>query len=137
MNSIGDSGSYLSGSSFALNEPHSVANPADWAIPLQNSSTYPETNKISTSPLTLFQTMNIVQHQIRFLGMQWFYPDETMIICRIKEKDLYVVIQYEFEDDILLQLCKGSVENFAYICTSIEDAIIRAKMTIEDEKFKE
>ena len=124
------------GSSFAMNDPHSLANPAEWSVAPQEVSEYSETKVINTCPLKLFDVMNIVQKQVSSLLMQWFYPDETMIICRQEEKNLYVVIQYDSDNDqkLSVQLCQGMMENFMVVCMAIEEAINHAIQTNEEEE---
>ena len=127
-----ETSSFMRGASFAANGPQSLARPADWVIPPQDPAEFSETRTILTYPLPLFEVMTIVQKQISALQMQWFYPDETMIICRQEEKDLYVLINYELDGQLLIRRCEGNMDNFAVICYTIDEAINRAIMPNDD-----
>ena len=130
---LGEPGSFVKGVSYTVTDPHSLANPAEWVIPAQDPTEYSETRTISTYPLTLYEAMTTVQKQLSALQMQWFYPDETMIICRQEEKNLYAVIQFDQLSGLSIQLCLGAMENFAVICYAIEEAISHSLTPIEEE----
>ena len=128
-----DDFSLFNGQSNSYLNPQSLANPADWALPLNESPQYSAQKMIPLDSPNVFSTMSCVQIALSQLHMQWFYPDETMIICRQEEKNLYAVIQFDQLSGLSIQLCLGAMENFAVICYAIEEAISHSLTPIEEE----
>ena len=119
------------GNSF-VEDPQSYANTADWILPQQDQAECSAMKMINTEA-DLYTVMSAVQYAISILNMQWFYPDETMIICRENEKNLYAVIQYIGGTGITVQLCQGYSDNFAILCSTCEDSINRNCRPNEEE----
>ena len=122
------------GSSYALNTPHSLANPADWALPIDETPQYSATKMIFMDSPNVYSAMLSVQIALSQLHMQWFYPDESMIVCRELEKSLYVIIQFIENQGISMQMCQGFPENFAYLCSTVEETYAKLSRICEEEE---
>ena len=124
----------ISGQSASYLNPQSLANPADWALPLNQTPQFSATKMIPLDAPNVFTTMSCVQISLSQLHMQWFYPDESMIICREAEKSLYVIIQFIENQGISLQMCQGFPENFTYLCTTIEETYNKYMRFCEEDE---
>ncbi|OHS95142.1 putative CAMK family protein kinase [Tritrichomonas foetus] len=75
-------------------------------------------------------TMLAVQLLIRRLEMQWFHPDDFMVIARQESLGLYLVLQVSQVDQsenpstkLQIQLCHGTAESFNVVCRGAEEMI--------------
>ena len=130
-NSVPDSFNHPA--SFAANDPCSLANPVDWPAAADELGEVSATKNIISYPLECYDAMYAIQQCMKSLQMQWFSPDETMIICRHEEKDLYAVATFDGENAVIVQLCQGQPSDFAVLCASIEESINRAIKLSEEE----
>lgn len=119
--------------SLTTNDPCSLANPVDWPAAADELGEVSATRNIISYPLDVYDAMYAVQQSMKSLQMQWFYPDETMIICRHEDKDLYAVATFDGENSVIVQLCQGQMSDFAVLCAAIEDSVNKAIRLTEEE----
>ena len=103
----------------------SLASRPEWAMPDSEPVAVMQTFDIEAH-LTTVETMMAVQFVVSKLEMQWFYPDDFMIIARFENAGLYVVFQCMPADDVTrlqVQLCRGTTELFVVVCQRIEEVI--------------
>ena len=106
----------------------SLASRPEWAIPETDSVPISETYDICAS-LDVLQTMIGLQRLVDRLDMQWFHPDEFMIIARHEAWGIYVVFQCqdtsneEPQTQVQIQLCAGTADAFNTICHGAEEVL--------------
>ena len=106
---------------------HSLAVPAEW---VKDPSTLQfEKEYCFESPQrTVIEVMTGLQMILRHLEMQWFHPDEFMLVCKQPGQDFIVIIQVvggtsEGTIGVQLNLYCGLPDTFSFICRSFEEVL--------------
>ena len=106
----------------------------EWAPPESEPMVVMQTFDIEAH-LTIVQTMLAVQCAVSNLEMQWFHPDDFMIIARRESLGMYVVFQCMNSpgDEVTkmqIQLCHGTCESFTVVCQRTEEIIMLMQSSI-------
>lgn len=107
----------------------SIANRPDWVVQETEAVEFMQTHDIICQGMDVALTMDSIQILCRNMDMQWFHPDDFMIVARREKQELYIVFQCmsngidQTETRVQLQLCHGKMESFNYVCRCAEDII--------------
>ena len=108
---------------------NSLASRADWAAPESSQIIYEQMHLIHCPPgVNITMAMYSIQIVMRKLEMQWFHPDDEIIICRHNQQNLYVFIQgldaTEQTPTVLqFQLFIGKNEAFSILIHSAQEVL--------------
>ena len=111
-------------------EAASLAFRPEWAMPDTEAMEVMQQFDIVTH-VNLVQTMRACQIVVSQLEMQWFHPDDFMVIARHQDMGIYVVFQclnvrdlpMDTETRLQIQLCRGTIESFNVVCHKTEEVI--------------
>lgn len=116
----------------------SVPYTPDWAIPEAKPVEFSQTHEITVN-LDHVSTMLAIQVLMSRLEMQFFHPDEYMIVSRREDVGhMYVVFQCvpleEMETGLRIQLLSGTAESFDLVCCRAEEVLAEVQIAFADEE---